>query len=368
MFAMFFGSGNLVFPISIGVESSGNEGYAIIGLVITGILLPFLGLLSMILFNGDRTKAFNYIGKYPALVLTLSMLSLMGPFGVAARCILVAHGGIIELFPYIPLWLFALIWSALSAVIILQQHAWISVVGKYLTPLLLVSLTTIIISGIINAPHISIPLKAGSASFWSGLHQGYQTMDLLAAFFFSVSIVSYLRKNAQTNNITLRNSLAASGIGATLLAIIYIGFVILGGLYATELSSISAEQRLSFIAEHTLGESAAIIVATAIATACLTTFIVLIVLFSNFLKDEISNKKLPYPASVLITLCISYGVSLLGFDTLATWISSALQIAYPALIAFAVTLILNRVYRVNWVPIAFWGTLSITIVMTLWKE
>lgn len=166
---------------------------------------------------------------------------------------------------------------------------------------------------------------------------------------------------------TLVNSLAASGIGATLLGLVYIGFVFLGGFYANDLIGIAAEQRLAFVAEKTLGSSAAIVVATAIATACLTTFIVLIVLFSNFLRDELLHKKISYPIAVLITLVITYSVSLLGFSTLAVWIAAALQIAYPALIAFAVALIVERLTKVNLVPYAFWGTLVLTAVLTYWR-
>ena len=367
MFAMFFGSGNLVFPIAIGVSTAGSEAYASIGLIITGILLPFLGLLAMILFNGERKVAFNYIGKYPALLLALAMLSLMSPFGVAARCILVAHGGVTELIPNISLWLFALIWCAVSAVIILRQHGWVSIVGRYLTPVLLVSLVVIIATGIATAPVPNFPPKVPYESFWAGLDQGYQTMDLLAAFFFSVSIVGYLKRQDQESTLkqTLVNSLAASGIGATLLALVYIGFVFLGGLYSQDLIGVAAEQRLAFVAEKTLGPSAAILVATAIATACLTTFIVLIVLFANFLKDELTHQKITYPIAVLITLLITYSVSLLGFNALALWIAGALQIAYPALIVFAISLIFERFTKVNLVPAAFWGALVVTAALSL---
>jgi LIVCS family branched-chain amino acid:cation transporter len=53
MFSMFFGSGNLVFPLLVGQMSSGHYLSATLGILLTGVLVPFLGILAMILFNGD---------------------------------------------------------------------------------------------------------------------------------------------------------------------------------------------------------------------------------------------------------------------------------------------------------------------------
>ena len=44
IFAMFFGSGNLVFPLKIGIETESFWFFSFIGLLFTGIILPFLGL------------------------------------------------------------------------------------------------------------------------------------------------------------------------------------------------------------------------------------------------------------------------------------------------------------------------------------
>jgi LIVCS family branched-chain amino acid:cation transporter len=42
IFAMFFGSGNLVFPIQIGYLAGSNWFFGFLGLLITGILLPIM--------------------------------------------------------------------------------------------------------------------------------------------------------------------------------------------------------------------------------------------------------------------------------------------------------------------------------------
>lgn len=369
MFAMFFGSGNLVFPLAIGTEATGQVFYSIIGLIITGVCVPFLGLLAMILFKGDRETAFSYIGKWPAFFLAFAMLSLMGPFGVAARCIIVAYGGIVQLIPNISLEVFGLIWSVITGAIILSHSGWINVIGRYLTPILLLSIALIIAAGLWYAPPLQVSSLSATQAFEVGLDQGYQTMDLLAAFFFSVTVVGYLQKSLEGQPMAtiLKMSLGASIVGASLLALVYVGFVLLGALYSDALITIAPEQRLAFIAYQTLGGTAQVIIATAIALACLTTFIVLIVLFAQFLNKEISQNRISYKWSILITLGISYAISLLGFNTLATWIAYALEIAYPALIAFSIALITYKLFRFNLITLAFWGTLSITIILHLLK-
>lgn len=234
MFAMFFGSGNLVFPLAIGAETTSNVMYSIIGVAVTGVCVPFLGLLAMILFDGDRSAAFSYIGKWPAFLLTLAMLSLMGPLGVAARCIIVAYGGIAQFFPEISLEIFGIIWSVITGGLILSKGGWINIIGRYLTPVLLVSIAFIVGAGFWYAPSLGASSLSVKESFMVGLNQGYQTMDLLAAFFFSVTVVNYLRKALEGAPIkeVLQMSLGASFVGALLLMLVYIGFVVLGAFYS----------------------------------------------------------------------------------------------------------------------------------------
>src|SRR5262245_8338583 len=92
LFSMFFGSGNLVFPLVVGKESGGHYLLATLGIFLTGVVVPFLGVIAMMLYKGDNQKFFGSMGKPATFWFPLIALSLMGPFGVLARCITVAHG------------------------------------------------------------------------------------------------------------------------------------------------------------------------------------------------------------------------------------------------------------------------------------
>lgn len=107
IFSMFFGSGNLVFPLQIGQNSGKQWIFGFLGLFITGILLPFLGLFVIKLHRGSYTAFFGEAGAFARFSLPLFTLSLLGSFGVVPRCITVAHGGIEYIFPEIPLGVFS---------------------------------------------------------------------------------------------------------------------------------------------------------------------------------------------------------------------------------------------------------------------
>ena len=63
LFAMFFGAGNMIFPLQLGVTSGQHFITAIIGFVITGVGFPFLGLFSVSLYEGNYWQFFNVIGN-----------------------------------------------------------------------------------------------------------------------------------------------------------------------------------------------------------------------------------------------------------------------------------------------------------------
>ncbi|MCG6528602.1 branched-chain amino acid transport system II carrier protein, partial [Vibrio parahaemolyticus] len=46
LFGLFFGAGNLIFPVHMGQEAGSNVALANLGFLVTGIGLPFLGVIA----------------------------------------------------------------------------------------------------------------------------------------------------------------------------------------------------------------------------------------------------------------------------------------------------------------------------------
>lgn len=342
-FSMFFGSGNLVFPLQIGVTTGDHFGYAALGLFITGIIIPFIGLFSVLVNATSSADVLTRIGRVPGLILIFLMLSLMGPFGVGARCVLVAYGGVQLLFPNLPLFAFGAVFCAITGYIIWRRHVFVGIIGRFLTPILLGGITVIILFGLFFGGKPLAVDYSPLETFKIGFNFGYQTMDLLAAFFFSGAALEYLKyahEGVETKKELILEGIKASMIGITLLAIVYGGFVILGAQYAPILKTVAPEQMLTQIAGQALGVFAIPIMAVTVLLACLTTLIVLVNLFAEFTHEHILKTRYDIHWSIIATLLITFLVSLFGFYTLAVWIDKALSFAYPALIAFALASII----------------------------
>ena len=349
MFSMFFGSGNLVFPLLIGFQSLSHYSYAILGLIVTAVCVPFLGLLGIIQFQGNRNAYFSSLGSVLSFALILLMLCMMGPFGVMPRCITVAFGGLSFLTPALPFWVFSLSFCLLIGALIWQRNKIVSIIGLGLTPFKLGSIVLLIIFGLWYGPEVMPSAQASTQSFWLGVSQGYQTMDLIAAFFFATTIYEYLQlrlKEAGQLNPSVpqlfRWGVSASLVGALLLSIVYIGFTLLGAKYAPYLQSTPPESMLVEIAKHTLGTYGMPIVAFTLAISCLATATVLTTLFVDFLQEDISRNHLTRPQSIIITLILTFGMSLLGFQTICQFLGTILEWIYPLLVVYAVIQILRK--------------------------
>lgn len=361
---MFFGSGNLVFPLNMGTETLDKFLYAASGLSVTGVLVPFLGLFAIILFNGDRKAFFSAIGKFPALLLTLFILALLGPIGVVPRCFLVAYGSVQ---PFLPetsfLAIFSAVFAAVTLLVIWNHHRVIPILGRLLTPWLLLGICSVVVMGLYFAPALETSSIQNTEAFQIGIFEGYQMMDLLAAFFFSAAIVEYLRshKYIEDKPASLIPICTTAGLlAATLLGIIYFGFVKLGAQYSSALTNTPPEQMLVGIASLSLGPVALPIVAITVFLACLTTATILAMQFAEFFSTEITNGRIPRTPAILITLIISYFISLTGFSSLTAYLGQILTFAYPALIALTLTSILAKTLKFlpKSIPfIAFYGTL-----------
>lgn len=336
IFAMFFGAGNLVFPILAGKATHNAFFPAFLGLTLTGVLVPLLGLIGILLYNGNYQDFFDRFGKSTAFILILLMLLLMGPFGALPRCTTVAYGSFAVLAPSFPLIYFSLIISCIVYILCLNQNQIVPLLGAFLAPAKIVSVGFILLFGLLfaSAPHQS--LLPASEAFEYGALKGYQMMDLIASFFFATVIAAHF-KNKYTNNdeysgTSFNLTLYAILLGSSLLMTVYLVLVYLGATFSQALSQNPPEQFLSMIAHLTLGPSAGRIVTIAIILSCLTTIVALTTVFTDFLYEHIFKKRLKRPFCLAITILISFLMSNLGFSGIATLLSPILFYLYPLLI------------------------------------
>lgn len=366
MFAMFFGAGNVVFPLALGQYAQDKNLYAVLGLLLSAILVPFMGLIAMILFNGDYKAFFQRIGKIPGFCVALIIMCLIGPFGAIPRCIALSYSTITMFNDSISLPLFSLISCGIILLFTIKPSSMIDALGFYLTPFLLAALGVIIVVGIAASPAPLHNELSNTTVFIHGLMEGYHTMDLLGAFFFSTVVLYSLESDLQPADKSdfkkiIKLALKAACIGAFLLAIIYLGFSYVAALNSEILQGIGTDQLLGTIAFQTLGSFAGIVTSIAVALACLTTAIALTSVFAEFLQKDIFKKKGTYTVYLVVTLVLTFFISTLNFTGIAKVLTPILSICYPALIAITICNILYKLYGFKAVKIPFFVILAISI-------
>lgn len=368
MFSMFFGAGNVVFPLGLGQYAQDHNFYAILGLLITAVGVPFAGLIAMTLFNGDYKKFFERMGPVPGFIVTAFILGLIGPFGAIPRCIVLSFSTMKLLLPEgMTLPWFSLIACVLIFLFTIKRNNIVDLLGYVLTPILLLSLAIIIIKGLYTSPAPEPSGHSKLAIFTQGIYEGYQTMDLLAAFFFSSVVMACLKKDVDpTDQKNYKKiiflSLKASVIGAFLLSIIYVGFSFVAANYSSLLQGTAQEELPGVIALHVLGPYASIVAQVAVILACLTTAIALSAVFAEFLHQDIFYDKLGYGWSLLVTLGITFFVSTLNFTGIANFLTPILQVCYPALIVLCLANILYKLYHFTWVKTPVFLTFCISLL------
>lgn len=350
VFSMLFGAGNIVFALAIGQYAQDKNFFAILGLLITAVGVPLLGLISMTLFNGDYRSFFERIGKVPGFIVAVIILGLIGPFGASPRCIALSYSTSKMYLPDMPLALFSVLACLFIFALTYRRTSILNILGYVLTPLKLGSLTFIIVKGFMDSPVVPETAHNEMTVFIKGLKDGYQTMDLLGAFFFCSVVLDCLRRNIDVSNpanykrlITV--ALKACCIGAGLLAVIYIGFSYVAAAYSGSLQHISPEELISNIALQVLGRHAGLIVSFTVTLACLTTAIALTTVFAEFIHKDLTKGKVSYLVSLIGTLIVTFAVSTLNFTGIISFLAPILQLCYPALITLCIVNILHKLYQ-----------------------
>lgn len=344
LFSMFFGSGNLIFPINVGVESEGHYIVASLGILATCVIFPLLGMIGMMLYKGNVEEFFSCFGKKGVLIFSFLALALMGPFGVLARCLTVIHGALLLLFPTSSLGMTSFFMCILIFLLTVNKNRIVTVLGSYLTPFLLLSIGAIVFFSLFEVSPVQYGGDKAFQAFTNGFFTGYQTMDLVASFFFSGFVIKHLYDLKCDEKKTLHLFLKSSVVGAFLLYLVYFALVLLGSLYAPHLESVAKEEMFGRVALYSLGNMGAPLVSLTVVFACLTTAIALTSMFAEFLKKEVTKDKLNHQASLLITLAIAFFVSNLEFSGIASFLGPILEAIYPALISLTIVNITCKIF------------------------
>ncbi|MCY3974883.1 MAG: branched-chain amino acid transport system II carrier protein [Simkaniaceae bacterium] len=376
LFSLFFGAGNITFPLIVGVHAGERIAIALTGFCITAVAVPFLGLLATILFEGDYADFFHRLGKIPALILIIILLGIEGPFGSTPRLITLMFSTVKAHLPGIRLAFFSPICCAIIFLFAYKKNRIVALVGRILAPLLLLSLALLVVKGLLFSPamHEVATTLSPVTAFTYGLEEGYYTTDLVASFFFASLAYATCRKRvasqhtppppADRRRMLLTVSLKGSLLGAFLLGLTYCGLGSVASKYRTLLGDVPNPLLIATIGHLLLGEWANVTVCTIVVLTCLTTAIGLAAICSDFLSKKTS---VPYVYALIMVLVVTGLISSLEFNGICRLLTPLLVIAYPTLIVLCFINILHKTCGLRPVKTPFYATVLIALIIRLYR-
>lgn len=333
-FSMLFGAGNIIYPIKCGVLAGNQNLFGIIGFILTGVILPIIGFVAMILFHGNYKLFFNRVGKTPGAIAILYCMLILGPLLAMPRCITLPYEMLKPFIPFISLPIFTILFSLVTFLITYKESKILSILGNIMSPLLLGSLGIIAAKGLWQAGDMVEQTVPASTIFFDQLNQGFQTLDLMGALFFAYIVLRILKENRTSDQIKSKElamiSLYAGLIGGALLMLVYISFSYLGAYYGHLVTAdMNGAQDFRVISMHILNSSSALIIMIAVLMACLSTVTALAAVFAEYLHFELFNKKINYVHSLLITMVATAIISNYGLDNIMAYSGMPINIGYP---------------------------------------
>ena len=235
LFGLFFGAGNLIFPIYMGQMAGRHMWQATIGFLITGVGLPLMGVAAMgISRSNGLIELSGKVSRGYSVFFTCALYLTIGPFFAIPRCATVpftvgvtpllgtgvASGAALAIFSGV-FFLIVLGFSLFPGKIL----TW---VGNFLNPLFLLFLGVLVVAALVNPiGEISSIAPDGSyvdKAFSTGFLEGYNTMDALASLAFGIIVIDVIRGlGIQEPEAVAKNTVKAGVFSCLLMALISSG-------------------------------------------------------------------------------------------------------------------------------------------------
>ncbi|MBR5252194.1 MAG: branched-chain amino acid transport system II carrier protein [Oscillospiraceae bacterium] len=371
LFSLFFGAGNLIFPPFLGQNAGENTVAAILGFVITAVVLPVLGVIVVAKTDGLDKLAGRVNAKF-AVVFTLLIYLSIGPGLGIPRAASVPFEMAVA--PYLPqganLGLFMLLYSLVFFVV----ACWLSLnpskllerVGRFLTPSLLILIVFLFISFVFKGETAVAQPQADylQAPFLKGFCEGYQTMDTIAALNFGLVIATTLGTlGAKEKSDVMKYTKLAGVFAGSILTAVYVMLTFMGmqssGVYPVQENGAWTLRQIVY---QIFGNTGAILLAAIFTLACLTTCVGLITSISQFFSTFF--KKISYRQWVFAITIFSFAICNQGLNTILSISVPILNAIYPVSIVLIVLGLCDRFIGKNRYiyPFTVLGTAWVSVI------
>lgn len=343
LFSMFFGAGNVIFPPYLGLFSGTEWVEGFVSYFIADIGLAIITIFALVRCNG-RDGITDRIGIPAATVLMSAVVLCIGPMLAIPRTAATTFSmAIVPNFEAVSAdslaasAIFAVVFFGIVLALTIKESAVVDIVGKILTPLLLIGLAIIIILGIVNPLGQAISVSHDEGVIITGIKSGYQTMDVLAAMVFGVMIMKSADAKGYAGKEKSKMVIFASVVATVLLCFVYGGLTYLGSSVSAmfNVDEISRADLIVTVVNMLAGKAGTAVFGIVVGLACLTTAIGLVSSAAEFFV-KISKGKLTYKGLVIGMCIFSAVICNLGLDTIISIAAPVLDIVYPPMLVLII--------------------------------
>lgn len=375
LFGLFFGAGNLIFPVYMGQMAGRHIWQAAAGFLITGVGMPLMGVAAL---GISRSSGLYEMGLKVShgfsLVFTCLLYLTIGPFFAIPRCATTSFTvGLEQVLPQgnekLYLLLFSLAFFAAVLFFALRPGKILVWVGKVLNPCFLLFLAVLIVSAMLH-PTASIADvapegKYAAQPFFTGFLEGYNTMDALASLAFGIIVVQVIRDLGVQEPGAIAGSTVRAGVMSCLLmALIYVAVAIVGAQSRGALPA-AANGGVAFaqIARYYLGNTGLIVLAATVTLACLKTAVGLITGCAETFS-ALFGKGPSYKAWAITFSAVSFIFANLGLDAIIKYSVPVLMLLHPIAIMLIVLTLCGKLFKND--PVVFRWTITFTAIASIY--
>ena len=334
LFSLFFGAGNLILPPLLGNKSGDLWWLVALGFCSSAVLIPIMGIMAHAklqgtIFDFGKKVSPTFSLIYSLLIYAIS-ISLPSP-----RTAAVTHEMAIQPFFDSPPLLTSIIYFALVFVFVINRSQILNILGKLLTPAIILILFLIIGTALFSYD-FTFSETAFHNPLSEGILEGYQTFDAIGAVVVGgVIIISInLKKKEATykeKKILIKRAGWLAGLS---LFLIYAGLIVTGAIMHSEFSAdISRTALLSGISTKTLGGTANLFLSILVSLACFTTAVGIVTGTADFIKYRFHDSQPVYLTTAILGCILGIVMGQFNVGYIIAVALPALMFIYPITIA-----------------------------------
>ena len=341
LFSMFFGAGNLIFPPGIAAQAGTATWLAVVGLAVSAVGLPVLGVVAVARSGGMDTLG-SRVHPLFARAFTIAAYLAIGPCLAIPRTATTSFEMAVP--PFVgaeaPLALLQLIYSlvffALALTVALRPEKLTDRLGKIMCPILLVLILVTFIGTLIDplegygAPQSELYAAAPVAR---GFLDGYQTMDTIAALVFGIIIALNIRaRGVEEDGDVVRYTVRSGWMAGALLLAVYAMLAHIGALSGGAFpGATNGAVVLTNLIPALFGTPGSLLLAAIFVIACFNVCVGLICSCAEYFNQLCP--RLSYRVWAVLFAVVSMLIANAGLDMILKVSVPALSIIYPVAIA-----------------------------------